>query len=106
MKYTHITLDVGAAEKHYKAIWINPDEFKDVIIYLRNILHDFVHFFSNCGTFVSNSGFEEILYQARMCSVGGIRPALSGMSLQHVHEVVAEAIYICIFNLRNISLTK
>ena len=106
MKYTRITLDVGAAEKHYKAIWINPDEFKDVIIYLRNILHDFVHFFSNCGTFVSNSGFEEILYQARMCSVGGIRPALSGMSLQHVHEVVAEAIYICIFNLRNISLTK
>ena len=38
MKYTHITLDVGAAEKHYKAIWINPDEFKDVMIDLGNIL--------------------------------------------------------------------
>ena len=45
MKYTHITLDVGAAEKH-KTIWINPDEFKDVI-YLGNILDDFMHFFSN-----------------------------------------------------------
>ena len=30
MKYTHITLDVGAAEKHYKAIWINSDEFKSL----------------------------------------------------------------------------
>ena len=25
--------------------------------------------------FGSNSGFKEILYQARMCSMGGIRPA-------------------------------
>ena len=38
VKYTHITIDVSGAEKHYKAIWINPDEFKDVIIYLRTIL--------------------------------------------------------------------
>ena len=38
MKYTHITINVGATEKYYKAIWINPDEFKDVIIYLANFL--------------------------------------------------------------------
>ena len=81
MKYTHITDVVGAAEKYYKAIWINPGEFKDVIIYLGDF-HDFMHFFSNCGKLVSNSGFEEILYQARMCSVGGVRAVLSGKSLQ------------------------
>ena len=34
MKYTHITVNVGAAEKYYKAICINPDEFKDVILNL------------------------------------------------------------------------
>ena len=68
-----------------KLIWINPDEFKDVIIYLEDF-NDLMHFFSNCGKFVSNSGFEEILYQTRMCSVGGIRPVLSGKSLQHVLE--------------------
>ena len=34
MKYTHIMLDVGAVEKHYKANWINPGEFKKVITYL------------------------------------------------------------------------
>ena len=68
MKYTHITVDVGAAEKHYKAVWINPDEFRNVIIYPRNLLATWFHsFFSNYGKFVSNSGFEEILYQARMC---------------------------------------
>ena len=46
MKYTHITVNVDVAEK-YKAIWNNPDEFKDVIIHLRDF-HAFMHFFSNC----------------------------------------------------------
>ena len=85
MKYTHTTVDVGAAEKYYKAIWISLDELKDVIIYLGDF-NEFMNFFSNCEKFVSNSGFEDILYQARMCSVGGIRPVLSGKSLQHVLE--------------------
>ena len=75
MKYTHITVNVGAAEKYYIAICINPDEFKDVILHLRDC-HDVMHFFSYYGKFLSNSSFEEILYQARMCSVGEIRPFL------------------------------
>ena len=94
MKYTHIAGDVGAAEKYYKVIWNNPDGFKDVIIHLGDF-HAFMHFFSNCGKFATNSGFEEIIYQARMCSVGGIKPVLPGKShnmCQRIHEVVAEAI--------------
>ena len=68
MKYTHITVDVGAADKHYKAVWINADEFRNVIIYPRNLLATWFHsFFSNYEKLVSNSGFEEILYQGRMC---------------------------------------
>ena len=43
MKHTHITVDVGTAEKYYKATWINSDELKDVIIYLGDF-HDFMHF--------------------------------------------------------------
>ena len=70
MKYTHITVNVGAEEKCYKAICINPDEFKDIILYLGDF-HDFMHFFSNCKKFLSNSRFEEILYHARMCSFSG-----------------------------------
>ena len=34
MKYTYIMVNVDAAEKYYKAICINPDEFKDVILNL------------------------------------------------------------------------
>ena len=44
MKYTHITLDMGAPEKYYKALWINLHQFKDVIIYLEDF-HVFMHFF-------------------------------------------------------------
>ena len=76
MKYTDIMVNVGAAEKYYKAISINPDEFKDVILYLGN--------FYICGKFLSNSRFDEILYQTKMCSVDGIRPVLSRKSLQDV----------------------
>ena len=45
MKYSHIMLDVGAVEKHYKAIWINPGEFKRVITYLHTYLHARFHAF-------------------------------------------------------------
>ena len=63
MKYTHITVDVGAAEKCYKAIWINSDELKKVIIYLGDF-HDFMHFLVTMENFVSDGVFEEVLYQA------------------------------------------
>ena len=46
MKYTHITLDVGAAEKYYLVVWNNSAEFDDVIIHLGDF-HTFQHFFSN-----------------------------------------------------------
>ena len=35
MKYTHVRVDMGAAEKYYKAIWINSNEnpfFQDNLI--------------------------------------------------------------------------
>ena len=85
-KISHITVDLGAAEKYCKAIWINSDELKDVIMHLGNF-HDFMHFFINWGKFISDSGFGEVLYQARMCLVGNSRSWI-------IHEAVAEAMYI------------
>ena len=38
---------------------LNPDEFKDVILYLGDF-HDFMQFFSNCRKLLSNSRFEDI----------------------------------------------
>ena len=68
MKHTIIMVYVGAAEKHYKVIWNNPNEVKDFVIRLGDF-NFFMHFFSNCffvtGKFVTNSGLEETVYQVR-----------------------------------------
>ena len=45
MKYTHITVDAGAAAKFHQIIWNNPVEFKDVLIYLGDF-HGMIEFFS------------------------------------------------------------
>ena len=63
MKYTHITLDVGAAEKHYKAIWINSDEFKSLYT-LATWFHAF--FLVTMENFILTVGLKR-LYQASMC---------------------------------------
>ena len=50
-------------------------------------------FFINCEKYVTNSGFEEIVYQARTCSLGRIKTVLSGNSCNmcwRIHEVVAK----------------
>ena len=94
MNNAHITVDVDAAEKYYEVIWNNPEEFKDVVIHLEDF-HAFMYFFISCGKFFTDSGFEEIVYQAKMCSVGGVKPVLSRKNLQYVLEnsqIVAEAI--------------
>ena len=38
MKHTHIAVDVGGADKYYRVTWINPDEFRDVIIQLGDFM--------------------------------------------------------------------
>ena len=48
MKYTHIMVNVGAAEKYYKAICINPDEFKDAF-YISEIFISVENFLVTVG---------------------------------------------------------
>ena len=67
MKYTYITLDVGAAIKAYHVIWNNPNLWSDIIIHLGDF-HAINAYFGAIGTFVSGSGFEDILLQAGLCS--------------------------------------
>ena len=45
LKYTHVTVVVGAAEKHYRVIWNNPVEFKGAIIIHPGELHVFMQLF-------------------------------------------------------------
>ena len=77
MEYTHITLDVGAAIKAYHVIWNNPQAWADIIIHLGDF-HAMMAFFCDISCFVSGSGFEDILFQAGLCSSGSIAGLLSG----------------------------
>ena len=65
MKYTHTTVDAGAAPKFYRIIWNNPVEFKDVLIYLGDF-QGMMGSFSIIGKTIQGSGFEDIVYQARL----------------------------------------
>ena len=44
MKYTHITVDAGAAAKFYHVIWNNPAEFHNILIHLEDF-HTMMKFF-------------------------------------------------------------
>ena len=77
MKYTHITLDIGAAIKAYHVIWNNPNLWLDIIIHLGDF-HAINAYFGAIGTFVSGSGFEDTLFQAGLCSAGSLNGGLSG----------------------------
>ena len=66
MKYTHITMDCGAAIKAYHVLWNNPERFGKIILHLGGF-HFMQAFFGVIGTFVQGSGFEDIVYQLGLC---------------------------------------
>ena len=95
MKYAHITVDAGAAEKYFKVIWNNKDEFYPKVIIHLGDFHGFQHFFGNVGKFVTDSGFEDVIHQADLCSEGGMKSVLKGKSYNKcwlIHECMAEGI--------------
>lgn len=95
MLYTHITTDEGAAaENFYQVLWNNPAEFKKVIIHLGDF-HAIQELFGIIGKIISNSGFEDILYQADICTSGAIKGVIAGKHYNRswvVHECFSEAL--------------
>ena len=94
MSYAHITLDVGAAIKAYHVIWNNPVLWSDIIIHLGDF-HAMMAFFGVIGLLVSGSGFEEVLFQAGLCSSGSITGVISGKHYNRcwlAHEAFSEAL--------------
>ena len=94
MKYTHITVDAGAAAKFYHVVWNNSTEFKNVLIHLGDF-HTMMQFFCIIGKIITGSGFEETVYQGGLCTSGGIKGVLSGKHYNRswtVHECFANAL--------------
>ena len=77
MKYTHITMDCGAAMKAYHVLWNNPDTFSDVILHLGDF-HAMMEIFNIIGTIVAGSRFEDIIFQAGLCASGSLNGVMKG----------------------------
>ena len=77
MRYTHITLDVGAAIKAFHVVWNDKDRWSNIIIHLGDF-HAFMALFGSIRKFVTGNGFEEIVYQAGLCTSGSMNGLLSG----------------------------
>ena len=89
-----VLVDAGAAAKFYHVLWNNPQELDKVLIHLGDF-HGMMEFFSIIDKIVQGSGFEEVVYQAGLCTSGGIKGVLSGKHYNRswrIHECFAEAI--------------
>ena len=94
MKYTHITLDCGAAMKAYHVIWNNAERFKHIILHLGDF-HTMQAFFGVIGAYVSGSGFEDVVYQLGLCQPGTMKALIAGKHYNQawmVHEAFSEAV--------------
>ena len=74
--------------------WNNPVEFKRVLIHLGDF-HGMLELFSIIGKVVQGSRFEDIVYQAGLCTSGGINGIIAGKHYNRcwfVHKSFAEAL--------------
>ncbi|CAB3980566.1 Hypothetical predicted protein [Paramuricea clavata] len=72
MPYVNVCLDLGAAMNAYKFIWNFPLKFKNVVIHLGDF-HFIKENFGVIGGIVETSGFEDVVYQAGVCSYGSLK---------------------------------
>ena len=80
--------------KAYHVLWNHPDHFKHIIIHLGDF-HTMQAYFGAIGSYVSGSGFEDIIYQLGLCQPGTMKALLKGKHYNQawmIHEFFAEAI--------------
>lgn len=94
MPYVNVSLDVGAAMNAYKLVWNYPKKFENVLIHLGDF-HFIKENFGVIGKLVAASGFEDVAFQAGVCSTGSLKGVLAGTHYNRawtVHSVFAEAL--------------
>ena len=94
MKYTHIFFDCGAAMKAFHILWNNPQNFPKIILHLGDF-HVMQAFFGATGSYITGSGFEDVIYQLGLCQPGSMSSLLNGKRYNQswlIHGSMAEAI--------------
>lgn len=94
MPYVNVTMDVGAAMTAYKVLWNFPVKFKNVMLHLGDF-HYMKENFAVMGKMIAGSGFEDIIFQANICSSGCLNGVLNGSHYNRcwaIHELFYEAL--------------
>lgn len=92
--YVNLTLDAGAFVNAYRVLCNYPEMFSNVVLHLGDF-HYMKELFGVVGKLVRGSGFEDIIFQAGICSTGSLNGVLSGSQYNRcwlVHSVMAEAL--------------
>ena len=94
MKYTHRTMDVGAAAEAFQVIRNNPIIWSDILIHTGGF-HFMLMFFSVIGSYLKGSGFEEVIFQAKLYASGCIKGIMNEKDHNRcwlIHEAFAQAV--------------
>ena len=77
MPYVNLTFDAGAFVNAYRVLCNYPDKFSKIFLHLGDF-HFMKEVFTILGTLVKGSGFEDVIFQAGVCSTGSLTGVLSG----------------------------
>ena len=94
MPHLNVFLDVGAAMNACKLVWNYPDKFSNVLVHLGDF-HFMKEIFNVVGTMIDGSGFDDIIFQANLCSSESLASVINGSHYNRcwrVDEPFAEAL--------------
>ena len=94
MSYVNLTLDDGVYVSAYRVSCNYPKVFSNLILHLSDF-HYTKELSGIVGTLVKASGFEDIIFQAGVCSKGSLNGVLVGSHYNRcctVHAAMAEAL--------------
>ena len=75
--YVNLTLNAGDYMNAYRVLCNYPDKFSKMVLPLGNF-HFMKEVFTMLCILVKGSGFEDFIFQARVCSAGSLNEILSG----------------------------
>ena len=93
-EYTFVTFDLAVAKKAYDLVWQHPDTYKNVVIHL-GVFHTMLSYLGALGKVMRESGFEEVVIEARLCATGSLEKVMIGKHYNRcltVHTIMLEAL--------------